>query len=72
MIALRLEQPEDAAAVRAVHRLAFGGPAEEGFAAVVVGGHPGYYPRFGFLPASRWGMAGVRGIMRFRQDFTGV
>ncbi len=28
MIALRLEQPEDAAAIREVHRLAFGGAAE--------------------------------------------
>jgi putative acetyltransferase len=25
-----------------------------GFAAVVVLGHPGYYPRFGFVPASRF------------------
>jgi putative acetyltransferase len=27
-----------------------------GHTAVVVVGHPGYYPRFGFLPASRWGL----------------
>jgi putative acetyltransferase len=27
-----------------------------GFAAVVVLGHPGYYPRFGFVPASRFGL----------------
>ena len=28
----------------------------EGHPAVVVVGHPGYYPRFGFLPGSRWGL----------------
>jgi putative acetyltransferase len=28
-----------------------------GFDAVVVLGHPGYYPRFGFLPASRFEIA---------------
>jgi putative acetyltransferase len=28
----------------------------EGFDAVVVLGHPHYYPRFGFLPASRFGL----------------
>jgi putative acetyltransferase len=27
-----------------------------GRAGVVVVGHPGYYPRFGFIPASRWGL----------------
>jgi len=27
-----------------------------GFAAVVVLGHPGYYPRFGFSPSSRFGI----------------
>ena len=27
-----------------------------GFGAVVVLGHPGYYPRFGFLPSSRFGI----------------
>jgi putative acetyltransferase len=179
MIALRLEQPEDAAAIREVHRLAFGGAAEadlvdalreagagvlsmvvvegaagggaggagdvvghvlytwvivdteqgeqvpvlglapvavrpdrqgegigtrlietslewlreEGYAAVVLVGHPEYYPRFGFLPASRWGLAwevdvpdgvfqalelsaggltGVRGIVRYRPEFSGM
>jgi putative acetyltransferase len=169
MIALRLEEPEDAAAIRAVHRLAFGGAAEadlvdalraagaavlsmvavdgevvghvlytwaivdtergeqvpllglapvavrpdrqregigtrlieaslewlreEGYAAVVLVGHPGYYPRFGFLPAGRWGLewemdapddvfqamelsagglAGVRGIVRYRPEFAEV
>jgi len=25
-------------------------------AGVVVVGHPGYYPRFGFIPAGRWGL----------------
>ena len=30
--------------------------AEAGAGAVVVLGHPGYYPRFGFLPASRFGL----------------
>jgi putative acetyltransferase len=142
MIHLRPELPEDAAAIRELHRLAFGGPAEadivdtvraaggtvlsmvavddpeedgtgatgpvvahilytwvtvtaedgtqnsllglapiavlparqntgvgtmlveaslerlraEGHCGVVVVGHPGYYPRFGFLPGSRWGL----------------
>jgi putative acetyltransferase len=28
-----------------------------GFAAVIVVGHPEYYPRFGFTPASRFGIA---------------
>ncbi|MEQ1802890.1 MAG: N-acetyltransferase [Gammaproteobacteria bacterium] len=27
-----------------------------GYGAVVVLGHPGYYPRFGFVPASRFGL----------------
>jgi putative acetyltransferase len=30
--------------------------AERGAGAVVVLGHPGYYPRFGFVPASRFGI----------------
>lgn len=30
---------------------------ELGYRGVVVLGHPGYYPRFGFLPASRQGIA---------------
>ena len=29
---------------------------EIGYGAVVVLGHPGYYPRFGFVPASRFGL----------------
>ncbi|OFW62022.1 MAG: hypothetical protein A2133_09260 [Actinobacteria bacterium RBG_16_64_13] len=29
---------------------------ESGRPGVVVLGHPGYYPRFGFIPASRWGL----------------
>ncbi len=28
----------------------------EGHPAVVVVGDPGYYPRFGFMPGSRWGL----------------
>lgn len=65
---------------------------EEGYAAVVLVGHPSYYPRFGFIPASRWGLewevdapdgvfqalelspgglAGVRGVVRFRPEFAG-
>lgn len=28
--------------------------ASLGFGSVIVLGHPGYYPRFGFLPASKW------------------
>jgi putative acetyltransferase len=27
-----------------------------GFSSVVVLGHPNFYPRFGFVPASRWGI----------------
>lgn len=27
---------------------------QEGYGAVVVLGHPAYYPRFGFVPAERW------------------
>jgi putative acetyltransferase len=27
-----------------------------GFASIIVMGHPAYYPRFGFTPASRWGI----------------
>lgn len=27
-----------------------------GYAGIVVVGHPGYYPRFGFVPASRYGI----------------
>ena len=30
---------------------------ELGYSAVVVVGHPEYYPRFGFIPASRLGIA---------------
>ena len=29
---------------------------EIGFSSVVVLGHPTYYPRFGFQPASKWGI----------------
>ncbi len=29
----------------------------EGYSGVVVLGHPGYYPRFGFVPASRYGIS---------------
>lgn len=29
---------------------------EMGFESVLVVGHPGYYPRFGFQPAGRWGV----------------
>lgn len=29
---------------------------QEGYAGVVVLGHPAYYPRFGFVPASRYGI----------------
>jgi len=32
------------------HRIA----REMGYHSVVLVGHPGYYPRFGYLPASRW------------------
>lgn len=30
--------------------------AELGYSSVIVLGHPGYYPKFGFLPASKWGI----------------
>ncbi|WP_317950068.1 GNAT family N-acetyltransferase [Rossellomorea marisflavi] len=30
--------------------------ADLGFGSVIVLGHPEYYPRFGFVPASRWGI----------------
>jgi len=33
-----------------------------GFVAVVVLGHPGYYPRFGFLPSSRFGIDSEYGV----------
>lgn len=29
---------------------------ENGYSAVIVVGHPKYYPRFGFTPASNWGI----------------
>ncbi|WP_371825310.1 GNAT family N-acetyltransferase [Paenibacillus soyae] len=29
---------------------------ETGFSSVIVLGHPGYYPKFGFKPASHWGI----------------
>jgi predicted N-acetyltransferase YhbS len=29
---------------------------KEGFSSIIVIGHPNYYPRFGFLPASKWGI----------------
>ena len=29
---------------------------EDGYEAVIVLGHPDYYPRFGFVPASRFGL----------------
>ncbi|WP_244939846.1 GNAT family N-acetyltransferase [Chitinophaga barathri] len=30
--------------------------AELGYGSVIVLGHPKYYPKFGFVPASRWGI----------------
>ena len=36
----RYEKPQDIAGIRKVHE-----------SAVVVLGHPGYYPRFGFVPS---------------------
>jgi predicted N-acetyltransferase YhbS len=30
--------------------------AESGYDSVIVVGHPGYYPRFGFEKASKWGI----------------
>lgn len=35
---------------------------QRGFAGVVVLGHPAYYPRFGFLPASRFGIDSEYGV----------
>jgi putative acetyltransferase len=40
-VSIREEQPEDVADIRRVNEEAF------------VVGHPEYYPRFGFVPASR-------------------
>jgi putative acetyltransferase len=34
------------------HRVALG----HGFTSVILLGHPGYYPRFGYQPADRWGL----------------
>ncbi|MGN7722604.1 GNAT family N-acetyltransferase [Chitinophaga sp. 22620] len=31
--------------------------AEQGYSSVIVLGHPEYYPRFGFVPASKWGIS---------------
>lgn len=36
--------------------------AAAGHTAVIVLGHPGYYPRFGFRPASAWGITNTFGI----------
>lgn len=36
--------------------------AAAGYTAVIVLGHPGYYPRFGFQPAQRWGISNNFGI----------
>lgn len=47
-IIIRREMPEDHPAVRRVNEQASGEPF------VIVLGHPGYYPRFGFVPASRF------------------
>jgi putative acetyltransferase len=33
-----------------------------GIPAVVVLGHPGYYPRFGFVPASRWNIRYIEDV----------
>lgn len=40
----------------ALVRAGLGRCRQLGFAAVIVMGHPGYYPRFGFLPSSRFGI----------------
>ncbi|MFI9024927.1 GNAT family N-acetyltransferase [Streptomyces sp. NPDC053560] len=41
----------------AVIRAALDAARARGEHLVVVLGHPGYYPRFGFVPASRWGIS---------------
>jgi putative acetyltransferase len=41
----------------ALVRAGLGRCREIGAAAVVVLGHPGFYPRFGFVPAARFGLA---------------
>jgi putative acetyltransferase len=33
-----------------------GAARSKGFASIILVGHPGYYPRFGFEPAVRWGI----------------
>jgi putative acetyltransferase len=40
----------------ALVRAGLEGCRQLGFGAVVVLGHPGYYPRFGFVPSSRFGI----------------
>lgn len=43
----------------AMIRAGLGHCKQVGFSAVVVLGHAGYYPRFGFTPASRFGLGSV-------------
>jgi predicted N-acetyltransferase YhbS len=50
VIAIRPEQPGDAAAVREVHARAFGRPDEADLV------DPAFYPRFGFVPARAPGL----------------
>ena len=70
---IRAEAEPDRKAVHALNAAAFGRATEVllvdmlraglerckelGAAAAVVLGHPGFYPKFGFLPAARFGLA---------------
>ncbi|MFA4947539.1 MAG: hypothetical protein WC674_03400 [Candidatus Krumholzibacteriia bacterium] len=62
MTTIRKEQPGDEEQIRLVNTRAFGQSVEAGIEEmrraaqpfVIVLGHPTYYPRFGFVPASRY------------------
>ena len=110
MTSIRLEKPEDASLVRIVNERAFEQRTEANLVDTLrrncavslslvaedrgIVGHPEYYPRFGFAPGSRHGlacqwesvpdaafmvlvldanaMAGVSGIVRYRDEFDEV
>ncbi|MEV0601599.1 N-acetyltransferase [Streptomyces sp. NPDC050315] len=52
-----LPEHQRAGAGSAAIRAALDAARARGERLVVVLGHPGYYPRFGFRPASRWGIS---------------
>jgi putative acetyltransferase len=49
---------------RELIRVGFGECRRHKYSAVVVVGHPEYYPRFGFLPADTWGLQYVDPVPR--------